>query len=91
MQSKLVAPRSFSPVSVPGLSNEAREAVNAALKAMSVWRNETAESSEKNSKQVIDKMAMAAAALLDGGSKLSKSLVVKRKASPKCKSRRWIT
>ena len=63
MQSKLVAPRSFSPVSVPGLSNEARESVNAALKAMSVWRNETAESSEKNSKQVIDKMAMAAAAL----------------------------
>ena len=34
MQSKFaeVTPRSFNPVSVPGLSNEAREAVNAALK-----------------------------------------------------------
>jgi hypothetical protein len=37
MQSKFVevTPRSFNPMSVPGLSNEAREAVNAALKAMS--------------------------------------------------------
>ena len=65
MQSNLVevTPRSFNPMSVPGLSNEAREAVNAALKAMSVWRNETAASSQKNSTQVIEKMAAAAAAL----------------------------
>ena len=49
--------------SVPGLSNDAREAVNAALKAMSAWRNETADTSQKNSKQVIEKMATAAAAL----------------------------
>ena len=65
MQSKFVevTPRSFNPVSVPGLSNDAREAVNAALKAMSTWRNETDNTSEKNSKQVIDKMAAAAAAL----------------------------
>ena len=65
MQSKFVevTPRSFNPVSVPGLSNDAREAVNAALKAMWTWRNETDNTSEKNSKQVIDKMAAAAAAL----------------------------
>ena len=65
MQSKFVevTPRSFNPVSVPGLSNDAREAVNAALKSMSTWRNETDNTSEKNSKQVIDKMAAAAAAL----------------------------
>ena len=65
MQSKFVevTPRSFSPMSVPGLSNEAREAVNAALNAMSTWRNETADISEKNSKQVTDKIAKAAAAL----------------------------
>jgi hypothetical protein len=30
-----VEPRSFNPVSVLGVTNEAREAVNAALKAMS--------------------------------------------------------
>jgi len=58
-----VTSRSFSPTSVPGLSNKAREAVNAAFDAMSTWRNETAHTSEKNSKQVIDKMAAAAAAL----------------------------
>ena len=65
MQSNLgdVTARGFNPLSVPGLSNEAREAVNAALKAMSTWRNEAANTSEKNSKQVINKMAAAAAAL----------------------------
>ena len=45
-------PRTFNPVSIPGLSNEAREAVNAVLKGMSTWRNEGADISEKNSKQV---------------------------------------
>lgn len=58
-----VAPRNFSPVSVLGLTNEARDAVNAALNAMSTWRNDIAERSEENGKQVIDKMAAAAAAL----------------------------
>jgi len=37
-----VEPRSFKPVSVPGLTSEAREAVNAAFKAMSTWRDEIA-------------------------------------------------
>ena len=46
-----VEPRSFQPMSVPGLTNEAREAVNAALKAMSNWRNEMAHTGEKNGKQ----------------------------------------
>jgi hypothetical protein len=58
-----VTPRSFNPLGVPGLSNEARDAVNAAFKAMSAWRSETADVSEKNSKQLIEKMAAAAAAL----------------------------
>ena len=58
-----VEPRSFKPVSVPGLTNEAREATNAALKAMSTWRNEMADTSKKNSKQVIESMAVAASAL----------------------------
>ena len=58
-----VEPRSFNPMSVPGLTNEVREAVNAALKAMSTWRNEIADTNEKNGKRVMEKIAAAAAAL----------------------------
>src|SRR5262249_52756051 len=58
-----VKPRDFDRMSVPGLTDEAREAVNGALKAMSNWRNEIADTSEKNGKRVIEKMAAAAAAL----------------------------
>src|SRR5262245_7211137 len=57
------ATRNFSPISMPGLANESRDAVNAALKAMSTWRNELVEASEKNGKRSIDKIATAAAAL----------------------------
>jgi acyl-CoA reductase-like NAD-dependent aldehyde dehydrogenase len=49
----------FDPMSVPGLSAEARKAVNAAFDAMSNWRSETASSIA----QVIEKMAAAARAL----------------------------
>ena len=62
MQSKF-EPRSFSPMPIPGLSNKAREAVNAALDAMSNWRNEAAHASEKNGKAVVAKLAEAAKAL----------------------------
>jgi hypothetical protein len=34
-----VTPRNFNPMSVPGLTQEAGDGVNAALKAMSSWRN----------------------------------------------------
>src|SRR6516164_9306925 len=50
-------------LSIPGLSNEAREAVNAAFDAMSTWRTETVNNSEKNLEQVIEKMAAAGRAL----------------------------
>jgi hypothetical protein len=63
MQDNSAKPRNFNPMSVPGLSDEARQAVNAAFDAMSAWRIETAKSSEKNSEQVIEKMAAAARAL----------------------------
>jgi len=65
MQNKFaeVTPRNFNPMSVPGLSDEARKALNAAFDAMSTWRIETVNSSEKNSEQVIEKMAAAARAL----------------------------
>jgi hypothetical protein len=56
-------PRAFNPISGPGLTNEARDGVNAALKAMSAWRNELADTNLKNGKEVIEKMAAAAAAL----------------------------
>ena len=58
-----VRPRDFNPKSIPGLTNEAREAVNEVLKAMSDWRNEIADTTEKNGKRVIEKIAAAAAAL----------------------------
>jgi hypothetical protein len=65
MQSKSaeVTSRNFNPMLAPGLPDEARKAVNAAFDAMSTWRIETANNSEKNSKQVIDKMAAAARSL----------------------------
>jgi len=65
MQNKYaeVTPRNFNPMWAPGLSDEARKAVNAAFDAMSIWRIETAKNSEKNSEQVIEKMAAAARAL----------------------------
>ena len=53
----------FESMSIPGLSSRAQDAVNAALEAMSNWRSEAAESSEKNMKRVISKMAAAAAEL----------------------------
>ena len=53
----------FDSMSVPGLSGRAQDAVNAALEAMSNWRSEAAENSEKNIKRVISKMAAAAAEL----------------------------
>jgi hypothetical protein len=55
-----VKPRDFNLASVPGLTNEAREAVISVLKAMSIWRNEIADTNEKNGKRVIEKMAAAA-------------------------------
>src|SRR5262249_35426203 len=56
-------PREFNPMSVAGLSKEARDGVNTALKALATWRNELAETNEKNGKRVIDQMAAAASAL----------------------------
>ena len=40
-----VTPRNFNPMWAPGLSDEARKAVNAAFDAMSTWRIETAKNS----------------------------------------------
>jgi hypothetical protein len=55
--------RKFDPMSIPTLSNEAREAVNAAFDAVSTWRTETVDNNERNLGQVIEKMAAAARAL----------------------------
>jgi hypothetical protein len=56
-------PRSFNAMLVTNLSDEARKAVNEAFDAISNWRSETLSNSEKNSGQVIEKMAAAARAL----------------------------
>jgi ribonuclease D len=58
-----VEPRNFKPMVVPELEKDVRDAVNAALKAMSTWRNDIADTTEYNGKRVIEKMAAAAAAL----------------------------
>jgi hypothetical protein len=63
MQDKSAKSRNFNPMSVPGLSDEARQAVNATFDAMSAWRVETLKNNEKNSDEVIEKMAAAARAL----------------------------
>ncbi|HXX52807.1 MAG TPA: hypothetical protein VEI98_16225 [Xanthobacteraceae bacterium] len=58
-----VTSRNFNPTLAPGLSDEARKAVNAAFDAMSTWRTETVHNGEKSFERVIDKMAAAARAL----------------------------
>src|SRR5215475_8602567 len=58
-----VTPRNFNPMLSAQLPDEARKAVNAAFEAMSNWRMEAVNSSEKNGERVIDKMAAAARAL----------------------------
>jgi hypothetical protein len=58
-----VTTRNFNPISAPELSDEARNVVNAAFNAMSTWRIETVNNSEKSSEQVIEKMSAAARAL----------------------------
>lgn len=65
MQNKFAEekPRSFNPMSIPGLSSKAREAVKDAFEAMSDWRSEVADDNERNTKRVIEKIAAAAAAL----------------------------
>jgi hypothetical protein len=55
--------REFNPMSIPGLSKEAGDEINSALKALTAWRNEVAATNEKNGKRVIDQMAAAATAL----------------------------
>jgi hypothetical protein len=63
MQDNSANSRDFNSMSVAGLSDEARQAVNTAFDAMSAWRIDIANSNEKNSEQVIEKMAAAARTL----------------------------
>jgi hypothetical protein len=59
MPKKSAEQRNFDQMSTAQLSDDARKAVNAAFEAMSTWREEIV-NSEKNSEQVIEKMAEAA-------------------------------
>jgi len=56
-------PGSLDPMTIPGLSGKAKEAVTAVFEAMTEWQNEAARLGEKNSKQVLDKMAKATVAM----------------------------
>jgi hypothetical protein len=58
-----VTPRSFDPMSIPGLSDQARERVKDAFEAMSECQADAAVNTERNTKRVIKKIALAAAAL----------------------------
>src|SRR3974390_45422 len=58
-----VNPRNFNPMFAPGLSDEARKAVNLAFEALATWRAETVNANERKSERVIEKMAAAARAL----------------------------
>lgn len=55
-------PKSRFSVAGLGISEDARKTMNAAIDAFSDWREDMAESSEKNSKAVFDQMATAAKA-----------------------------
>jgi hypothetical protein len=61
MQNKFAeaSPRTFNPMLAPELSDETRKAVKAAFDAMSTWRVEIVNSSEKSGEQVVEKMAAA--------------------------------
>jgi hypothetical protein len=56
MQDNSANSRDFNSMSVAGLSDEARQAVNTAFDAMSAWRIDIANSNEKNNEQVIEKI-----------------------------------
>src|SRR6187200_1939494 len=56
-------PRAFNPVATTGLTKEALEGANAALKALATWRNEIAATNQKNGERVIDQMSVAAKTL----------------------------
>jgi hypothetical protein len=83
-----VTPCNFNPMWAPKLSDEARKAVNAAFDAMSTWRIETANNSEKNSEQVIEKMAAAARAL-GWPEQIVDATRANCRASLKCRSEQW--
>ncbi|MBR0827435.1 hypothetical protein JQ596_18070 [Bradyrhizobium manausense] len=53
-------PRAFNPVDASGLTKEALDGANAALKAFATWRNEIADTNRKNGELVLDQMAVAA-------------------------------
>jgi hypothetical protein len=86
MQDDSTKRRNFNSMSVPGLSDEARQAVNAAFDAMSAWRIDTAKSNEKNSEQVIEKMAAAARAL-GWPEQIVDATPHNCRASPRCRSK----
>jgi hypothetical protein len=56
-------PRAFNPVAASKLTKEALEGANAALKALVTWRNEIADTNQKNGERVVEQMAASAKTL----------------------------
>lgn len=63
MSSSQSSQRGKPSIVAPGLSDEARRAINGAFDALSDWRNEIASVAERNSATVFDKMGTAAKAM----------------------------
>lgn len=63
MDQKSTGGRPFSPVSAPGLSEEARKALVGAFDAMAAWRSDLMAASERGGERAFDKMAQAAKAM----------------------------
>ena len=82
-------PRNSNLMSVPGLSDEARKAVNAAFDAMSTWRIEIVDNSGKTASKS-SRRWLRLHRYWDGRSKSSMPAARKCRASPKCRSKRWI-
>ena len=86
MHDNSAKPRNFNSMSVPGLSDETRQAVNAAFGAMSTWRLETAKSNEKNSDKSLRRW-LRLPGRWDGRSKSWMPPAHSFRASRKCRSK----
>lgn len=81
-------PRAFNPVAASGLTKEALEGANAALKALATWRNDIADTNQKNGERVLDQMAVAAKTL-GWPAQVVDTARTQLKSVPKSKSKRW--
>ena len=73
--------RKFDPTSIPALSNEARDAVNAAFDAVSTWRTEIVDDGRKNLSECINRCRRVSLADRVGGARGIAVKAVERRLS----------